>query len=150
MSRVGFKLYHVGKRGHFVKHMADDEKLVHFNLLMPFAIICRWGTNAALLLMTLFRQNDYWFIKNEFIHPTNAFEIVIFFRHYTRMSSNGNIFRVTGPLWGDHQSRVDSPNKDQWRWALMFSLTCSWTNGWANNRDAGDFRRNRALIMTSL
>ena len=26
---------------------------------------------------------------------------------------------------------------------LVFSLICSWTNGWANNRDAGDFRRLR-------
>ena len=25
----------------------------------------------------------------------------------------------------------------------MFSLICAWTNGWVNNRDAGDFRRHR-------
>ena len=31
-------------------------------------------------------------------------------------SSNGNIFRVTGLLWGE------SPNKGQLRWALRFSL----------------------------
>ena len=29
-----------------------------------------------------------------------------------------------------------SPYKGQWRGALMFSLICPWTNGWANNRDA--------------
>ena len=29
-------------------------------------------------------------------------------------SSNGNIFRVTGPLWGNHRSQVDSPHKGQW------------------------------------
>ena len=28
--------------------------------------------------------------------------------------------------------------------ALMFSLTCARTNGWINNRDAGDLRRHRA------
>ena len=27
--------------------------------------------------------------------------------------------------------------------ALMFSLICVWTNGWANNPDAGDLRRHR-------
>ena len=26
----------------------------------------------------------------------------------------------------------------------MFPLICSWTNGWTNNRDAGDLRRHRA------
>ena len=36
------------------------------------------------------------------------------------------------------------PHRGQWRETLMFSLICAWTNGWANNRDAGDFRRHRA------
>ena len=36
-----------------------------------------------------------------------------------------------------------SPHKGQWRGALMFSLTCAWTKGWVNNRDAGDLRRHR-------
>ena len=26
----------------------------------------------------------------------------------------------------------------------MFALICVWTNGWANNQDAGDLRRHRA------
>ena len=47
-------------------------------------------------------------------------------------SSNGNLFRVIGPLWG------------QWRGALMFILNFAWTNGWANNRDTGDLRCRRA------
>ena len=36
------------------------------------------------------------------------------------------------------------PSKTQWRWALMFSLTCAWTNGWVNNRDVGDLRHYHA------
>ena len=45
----------------------------------------------------------------------------------------------------------DFPHKGQWRGALASSLICAWTNGWANNRDAGDLRRRYdALIMTSL
>ena len=35
-------------------------------------------------------------------------------------------------------------NKGQWRGALMFSLICAWINGWVNNGEAGDLRRNRA------
>ena len=43
-----------------------------------------------------------------------------------------------------HRSPVDFHHKGQWRGALMSSLICAWTNGWANNRDAGDLRRHRA------
>ena len=42
---------------------------------------------------------------------------------------------------GIHRSPVDSPHKGQWRRAVMFSLIYVWTNGCANNRDAGDLRR---------
>ena len=41
-------------------------------------------------------------------------------------------------------SPVNYPHKDQWRGALMFSLICTWTNGWVNNRDADHLRRRRA------
>ena len=74
-------------------------------------------------------------------------------------SSDGNIFRVTGPFWpvtrsfdvffdlclrGIHRSSVNSPHKGQWRGALMFSFICAWINGWVNNRETGDLRRHRA------
>ena len=60
-------------------------------------------------------------------------------------SSNGNIFRVTGPLWGEFtQSSVNSPHKGQWRGALMISLIRTWRDGWVNNRDAGGLWRNGA------
>ena len=45
---------------------------------------------------------------------------------------------------GIHRSPVHSPHKDHWREALMFSLNCARTNGWANNRDAANLRRHRA------
>ena len=60
-------------------------------------------------------------------------------------TSNGNIFRVTGPLcWEFTGHRLVPPLKYQWRGALMFSLICVWTNGWVINRDAGDLRRHCA------
>ena len=50
------------------------------------------------------------------------------------------------------RSSVNSPHKGQWRGALMFPLICTWINGWVNNREAGDFRRNCAhcdvIVMT--
>ena len=70
-------------------------------------------------------------------------------------SSNGNIFRVTVPLWGGiHRSPANSPHKGQWRGPLMFSLLCAWTNGSANNRDAGDLQRHHThydvVVMVNL
>ena len=51
-------------------------------------------------------------------------------------SSNGNVFRVTGHLYGEFTG-----HQGQWRGALMFSLICVWINDWENNREAGDLRR---------
>ena len=51
---------------------------------------------------------------------------------------------VTGLCEGIHRSPVASPHKSQWRGALVFSLICTWTTDWANNRVAGDLRRHRA------
>ena len=56
-------------------------------------------------------------------------------------SSNGNIFRVTGPLWGNP---VSSPHKGQWHGAFMFSLIWARMIVWKNNREAGDLRHHRA------
>ena len=40
-----------------------------------------------------------------------------------------------------HRSPVNFQHKGQWRGALMFSLIYVWINDWANNREAGDLRR---------
>ena len=45
---------------------------------------------------------------------------------------------------GIHRSPVNFPPKGQSRGALMISLICAWINGWVNNGEAGDLRRNRA------
>ena len=41
---------------------------------------------------------------------------------------------------GIHRSPVNSPQKGQWRGALIFSLICACINGWINNREAGNLR----------
>ena len=45
-------------------------------------------------------------------------------------------------VWGIQRPLVNSPHKGQWRGALMFSLICVWINGWINNHEAGNLRRN--------
>ena len=55
---------------------------------------------------------------------------------------------------GIHRSPVNSPHKGQWRGALMFTLICVRINGWVNNCETGDLRRNRGhydvIVMTFL
>ena len=78
---------------------------------------------------------------------------------YIMTSSNGNIFRVTGPLcreftghrWIPPQKAMFSLICDvffDFLWIppkkAMFSLICAWINGWVNNREAGDLRRHHA------
>ena len=41
-----------------------------------------------------------------------------------------------------HRSPVNSPHKDQWRGALIFTLIWARINSWVNNCEAGDLRRN--------
>ena len=43
---------------------------------------------------------------------------------------------------GIRRSPVNSPHKGQWCGALIFSLICTWINGWVNNHEAGDLRRH--------
>ena len=41
-------------------------------------------------------------------------------------------------------SPVNSPQKGQWRGALVFFFIYAYINSWVNNREAGDLRRHRA------
>ena len=47
-------------------------------------------------------------------------------------------------VWGIHRSPVNSPHKSQWRGVLMLTSICARINGWVNNCEAGDLRRNHA------
>ena len=81
--------------------------------------------------------SNYIWVINNFIRLLRYLYIwgltVVGFHMMT--SSNGNIFLVTGHLYGEF-----TPHKGQWRGALMFSLICVWINSWGNNCQAGDLR----------
>ena len=60
-------------------------------------------------------------------------------------SSNGNIFRVTGPLCGEftcHRWMLLTQASDAELWWVFLSVP--WIHGWMNNRKTGDLRRHRA------
>ena len=60
-------------------------------------------------------------------------------------SSNGNIFCVTGHLYGEFTGPRWIPHtkaSDAELWCLFF--ICVRINGWVNHREAGDLRRYRA------
>ena len=54
------------------------------------------------------------------------------------------IYAENSPVTGE------SPHKGQWRGALIFSLICTWINGWVNTGEAGDLRRHRAHYDVTL
>ena len=69
------------------------------------------------------------------------------FRDLMMNLPNGNI----SPLWaicgGNPPVTSEFPSQRPGTQSLMFSLMCAWTNGWANNRDAGDLIRHGACPL---
>ena len=63
--------------------------------------------------------------------------------HTMVTSSNGNIFRVTGPLWGESAGDRWIPLTEASE-AELWCFLCDWPHGWAYNRNDGDLRRHRA------
>ena len=72
--------------------------------------------------------------------PQRISDISVIYRN-TMTSSNGNIFRVTGPLCWEFTGPGELPT--QRPVTRMLSLICVWINGWVNNHEAGDLRRHR-------
>ena len=57
-------------------------------------------------------------------------------------SSNGNIFRVTGPLCGEFNGNRWIPCTKASDAELWCFFICVWIYGWVNNGEAGDLRRH--------
>ena len=64
--------------------------------------------------------------------------------HFMMTSSNENIFCVIGPLCGDSPVTGEFPSQRPVTrsFDISFALRLN-TNGWVNNREAGDLRRHR-------
>ena len=73
-------------------------------------------------------------------YPRHAIKIMV-------TSSHGNIFRVTGPLCREFPGprwipRTKASDADVFAWCFLRSV--AWINGWVNNCEAGDLKRNRS------
>ena len=84
-----------------------------------------------------FKPTNLWFIASEARQLETMLQCIM-------ASSNGNIFRVTGPLWWESTGHRWSPPAEASDVELWCFFIYAWTNGWANNRDAGDFRRHHS------
>ena len=106
-----------------VRGTTRQQHPVDGNVISYYSVALLWHGQFSLeYIQTCLKHND--------ILPT-----------YSMMTwSNGNIFCITGPLCRVFTcDRWIFLTKKQWRGALMFSLICTWTNSWVNNRDAGDW-----------
>ena len=103
-----------------------------------------WREHVETLSALQWRHNEGDCVSN---HQTHDCLLNRLFRRRSKkhQSSASLVF-----VWGIHRSLVNSPHKDQWRRALIFSLICVWINGWVNNREAGDLRRYRAHYDVSV
>ena len=109
---------------HIVLWPSNKLWLIKFVRSAPGWFLCYW---QRFLLIQIRAISTSYYSKYQ-----NIFALVC--TVFMMMSSNGNIFHVTG----------QSPHKGQWRGALMFPLICVWINSWENNREAGDLRCCRA------
>ena len=65
-------------------------------------------------------------------------------------SSNGNIFRVTGPLWGEFTGPGEFPTQRPVTRSFDVFFDLRLINGWVNNREAGDLRRHHGHYDVSV
>ena len=114
------------------KHSMEQPPVLELNR-KEWPIVHRIGN---IVWITELGQQWFLIINAKGVH---VFIYNIRWKHWQHMmtSSNGNIVRVIGSMCGEFTGR-------RWRGALVFSLICSWRNGWVNNREAGDLRRHRA------
>ena len=99
-----------------------------------------YGYNPISSVIELFPLNDFFFIPEKMLHDMSHLMAGRLLEGPIIMmtSSNGNSFRVAGPLCGEF------PLQRPVTRSFDVSLICAWINGWVNNRRAGDLRRYRA------
>ena len=109
-------------------------------LSRPQCVKSTWSKGKGPLLM-LPPKSAVCTVQSLWRHEEGRQKLSIFMM----TSSNGNIFRVTGPLCGEFTCHGWIPltkPSDAELWCFLWSVP--WMNGWVKNREAGDIRRHRA------
>ena len=95
-----------------------------------------------------------WLIWINFLSILSIYVQFGVYRHHDDVIKWKHFPRNWPFVRGIHRPPVNSPHKGQWRGALMITLICARINGWVNNCEAGDLRRNLAhydvIVMFSL
>ena len=142
---------------HIVKHLLKEDVWISIKIFMAHIhfLALRKSVNGRYAITNLNRSLDM--IKNcHFTSEKKSAAVYIILikrwaalrqRHHSNImtSSNGNIFRVTGPLCGEFIGPQWIPRtkaSDAKLWYFLWSAPEK--NGWVNNGEAGDLRRHRA------
>ena len=104
--------------------------------LEGFVMMVRYlRPNVCTTSVVAFHIHIYTYIYIFVIIPVVCSVLVALPQHMM-MSSNGNIFLVTGPYGGEFTGH---------QWILLTKgQSASWINGWVSNRESGDLRRHCA------
>ena len=99
-------------------------------------VMCQGGAGE-------FSSNIYiWWMDGHWQHgEVYQHSIPADFRLVMMTTLTGNIFHITSPLCEEFTDHQWIPfTKASEAVLLMFSLMCTWTNSWVNNRDATDLK----------
>ena len=110
---------------------------------MPVVITChRFSINPISHPVGLWYRSMEYFCMKKYSNNVVQYDPTI---RTMMTSSNGTIFRVTGPLCGKftcHRWIPLTKASDVELWCFLWSAP--WINGWVNNRVVGYLRRHRA------
>ena len=111
-------------------------------LMLLYNVVFYWLTHI---------QNDHWVVginSNKWL--LTAVWLKYFpwkhrhMKHTMMTLSNGTVFSVTGPLWGEFNGHRWIPLTKACEAEIWCFYDCTWTNDWANHGDAGSLRRHCA------
>ena len=111
----------------------------HLVMIWPTVMI-QWGTKMTKVDKIVF--GHLWLRGVAGPHRTLRVNFMM-------TSSNGNIFRVTGPLCGEFTGHRWIPTQRSMTRSFNFVI-CAWINGWVNTGEAGNLRRHRAHFDVTL
>ena len=125
--------------------------IIHFILKQPQAQLFELRVEELMYTRRYF-HDIYKFVSISRRHNGSEYLHFPWWRHqmetFSALLYLTALCEVTHKGLSDARSPADFLHKGRWHVALM--LICAWTNGWANNRHAGDLRRHRTLYYVTV